>query len=134
MYCRSRRLLILLLISVSCNRGGSMKTVPVSKAYGDGFEVVVYDLRDGNATNVRSLPLKDAEQAVAGGARAVISVDVAEIQRQLSTGKTGDSRVVLTAQTLAEGKQRIRVAFHESIRTFVYEYEVDGATDRKSVV
>src|SRR3954451_16440621 len=74
----------------SCNRAAAPATSPASAAYGDGFEVVVFDVRDGAPTNARSVPLKEAERAIAAGARAAIPGDPAVVQRQLSTGKSGD--------------------------------------------
>jgi hypothetical protein len=119
--------LTLLAASTSCNRTSSPATSPVSAAYGDGFEVVVFEMRDGAPANVRSVPLKEAEQAIAAGAAASIPGDPAAVQKQLSTGKYGDSRVLITVTPLDGGKQQVRVEFHESSRTFVYEYAVDGA-------
>jgi hypothetical protein len=101
-------------------------TSPASTAYTDGFEVVVFELRDGIPTNVRSLPLKDAEQAIASGSQSLIPGDPAAVQRQIPTGKGGDSKVLLSVQSLADTKQQVRVSFHESGRTFVYKYAVDG--------
>jgi hypothetical protein len=118
--------LTLLTASTSCNRTSALATSPVSTAYSDGFEVVVFEMRDGAPANVRSVPLKEAEQAIATGAQASIPGDSAAVQKQLSTGKSGDSRVLITVTPLDSGKQRVRVAFHESSRTFIYEYAVDG--------
>lgn len=119
--------LTLLAVSTSCNRTGTPTTSPASTAYSDGFEVVIFEMRDGAPANVRSVPLKEAEQAIAAGAQVSIPGDSAAIQKQLSTVKSGDSRVLITVTPLDGGKQQVRVAFHESSRTFVYEYVVDGA-------
>jgi hypothetical protein len=119
--------LTMLAVGTSCNRASAPTTSPVAAAYGDGFEVVVFELRDGTPANVRSVPLKEAEQAIAAGAQASIPGDPAAVQQQLSTGKSGDSRALITVKPLDGGKQQVRVAFHESGRTFVYEYAVDGA-------
>jgi hypothetical protein len=35
--------------------------------------------------------------------------------------------VLIRVTPLDAGKQQVRLAFHESSRTFVYEYAVDGA-------
>jgi hypothetical protein len=115
--------LAILALIPSCDRAAAPATSPASAAYGDGFEVVVFDVGDEAPANVRSVPLKEAERAIAAG----ISGDPAAVQRQLSTGKSGDSRVLITVKPLDAGKQRVRVAFHESSRTYVYEYAVDGA-------
>lgn len=124
----SRLLLVLAVLTLvtSCNRANAPTTSPASAAYTDGFEVVVFELRDGVPTNVRSVPLKDAKQAIASGSHALIPGDPAVIQRQISTGKGGDSKVLLSVKSLAEAKQQVRASFHESSRTFVYEYVVDG--------
>lgn len=119
--------LVMLTLIPSCDREAVPTIAPASAAYGDGFEVVVFDVRDGAPTNVRTVPLKEAERAVAAGARASIPGDPVAIQQQLSTGKSGDSRVLLTVKPLETGGQQVRLAFHESSRTFVYEYAVNGA-------
>jgi hypothetical protein len=117
-------LIVLAMLVASCNR--PPPTLPASVAYNDGFEVVVFDFANGTVSNVRSLPLKDAERAIASGSQALIPGDAAAIQQQLALGTSGDSKSTLSVQLLADGKQRVRVTFHESNRTFVYEYEVDG--------
>jgi hypothetical protein len=114
----------------SCNRSGAPTTAPASAAYADGFEVVVFDLRGGAPVHVRSVPLKEAEQAIAAGARALIPGDPAAVQQQLSAGKSGDSRVLVAVTPLDEGKQQVRLTFRESSRSYVYEYAVDGAKIR----
>ena len=125
----TRPILVLTMLTActSCNRASAPTTSPVSAAYSDGFEVVVFELRDGEPANARSLPLQEAEEEIAAGSQASIPGDPAAIQQQLSTGKSGDSRVLITVTPLDGGKQHVRIAFHESSRTFVYEYAVDGA-------
>jgi hypothetical protein len=111
----------------SCDRAAAPTTSPTSAAYGDGFEVVAFDVRDGAPTSARSVPLKEAERAIAAGARAAIPGDPVAVQRQLSAGKSGDSSVLITVTPLDARKQQVRLTFHESSRTFVYENAVDGA-------
>src|SRR4051812_20916549 len=88
--------LTMLTLTASCDRGSAPTNSPASAAYGDGFEVVVFEVRGGAPTNVRSVPLAEAEQAIAAGAQASIPGDPAAVQQQLSTGKSGDSRVLVT--------------------------------------
>lgn len=94
-------------------------------AYADGFEVVVFDTTNSVATNVRSLRLRDAEDAIAAGAQAFVVGDPSLIERKIPTGKSGDSHVVFNVQPLGN-KQQIRLEFHYSLRTFTYEYLVEG--------
>jgi hypothetical protein len=77
-------------------------------------------------SNVRSLPLREAEQAIAAGAKATLPANPAAVAKALPTGKSGDSRAYVTATQLPVGKQQVRVSFHQSMRTYVYEYVVDG--------
>jgi hypothetical protein len=123
---RANLVLAMLTLFASCKRVTAPTTSPASAAYTDGFEAVVFEVRDGVPTKVRSLPLKDAEQAIASGSQALIPGDPAVVQRQISTGRSGDSKVVFFVQSVAEAKQQVRVSFHEGDRTFVYEYVVDG--------
>ncbi|MFO0919787.1 MAG: hypothetical protein U0872_15925, partial [Planctomycetaceae bacterium] len=52
--------------------------------------------------------------------------DPASLQRQLSTGHRGDSKVQVSVLPLSERKQQVRLSFHESSRTYMYQYVVDG--------
>ena len=52
--------------------------------------------------------------------------DPAAVQEKLSAGKSGDYHVLLAVKPLEAGKQQVRLAFHESKRTYVYEYAVTG--------
>lgn len=104
-----------------------MAVAPVSAAYSDGFEVVVYQTRDGAPVNVRSLPLRDATQAVADGAQALLPSDLTGVQKMMRHEKSGDSQSSLLVTPLGSRKQQVRLSFHESNRTFTYEYSVDGS-------
>jgi hypothetical protein len=115
-----------LVMSMSCDRGTSATTVPASAAYTDGFQVVVFEFQNDVPAKARSLPLKEAEKAIQEGSQAFIPDDGTAVQEQLSTGKTGDSRVILALKALDGEKQQVQVGFHESSRTFVYEYVVHG--------
>ena len=130
MLLAATRWIVVLLVAASAascgSRSAAPAVVPASTAYSDGFEVVVFDMRDGVPSNVRSLHLKEAEQAIAAGAQASIPGDPAAVQEKLSAGKSGDYHVLLTAKPLEAGKQQVRLAFHESKRTYVYEYAVTG--------
>ncbi|MGL6076212.1 MAG: hypothetical protein ACRC8S_18815 [Fimbriiglobus sp.] len=114
---------------MSCNRVNETATSPLSAAYTDGFEVVVFDLSDDGPANVRSVTLAEAERAITSGSRALIPGDPTAIQRQIPTGN-GDSTVLISVQQLAEGKQQIQLSFHKSNRTYVYEYVVDDSVLR----
>lgn len=109
---------------VSCRH--PVPTVPASAAYSDGFEVVVYDTTNGTPTHIRSLELKEAEAAIAAGSRAVLPHDLVPIEMQLTAGQSGDSHAWVNVIPLADGKQQVHVEFHDSLRTSVYEYVVDG--------
>jgi hypothetical protein len=114
---------------LSCNGANEPTTTPVSAAYTDGFEVVVFDLRDDGPANVRSVTLVEAERAITSGSQALIPGDPTAIQRLIPTGK-GDSTVFISVQQLSEGRQQIRLSFHKSNRTYVYEYVVDNGVLR----
>jgi hypothetical protein len=121
------RILILALLApfaVSCRHPA--KSVPVATAYSDGFEVVVFDTQNGSPTNVRSLKLKATEAAIAAGSQAMLPKDVVPIEMQLIAGQSGDSHAWVNVIPLAGGKQQVHVEFHDSVRTYVYEYVVDG--------
>ena len=118
---------LMLILSLSCSRRVSPKTVPASVAYTDGFEVIVFELRNGEPTHVRSIPLRAAEQAIAGGSQAFIPGDPAVVERQLPKSSTGDSKAIVTVQRLNGYKENVRVEFHDGNRTFIYEYCVDGS-------
>jgi hypothetical protein len=126
----TRRLLLsvlLVVMATSCGRDSTTAVKPTTAAYSDGFEVVVYDVDNAGAvSNVRSLPLREAEQAIAAGAKAMLPADPAPVAKALPTGKSGDSRAYVTATQLPDGKQQVRLSFHQSSRTFVYEYVVQG--------
>lgn len=116
-----------MVTTASCGRNASTTTAPTASAYSDGFEVVVLDTDEGGAiVSVQSLPLGEAEQAVTVGATALLPVDPSLIEQQLSAGTSGDFRAIVSVETLGEGKQHVRLSFHESKRTFVYEYVVEG--------
>ena len=117
-------LALLILTCVSC-RQATVSSTPASNAYSDGFEAVVFDLFEGNPTNARSIPLKDAEAAIAAGAYARIPGNATKIASQIPIG-TGDSNVRITIQQLEGDDQRVQLAFHESTRTYVYVYDVRG--------
>jgi hypothetical protein len=118
--------LLIALIGAACDRAGTSATVPASMAYADGFEVVVFDFHDGAPSNARALPLKDAERAIAAGSVCSPPDDPAAIERQLSAGRTGDSRGRVAVTSLDASKRQVRLSFHEGNRTFAYEYVVDG--------
>jgi hypothetical protein len=131
-----KRSLVVLLVSLAllscagCNRRAPTTTAPSSAAYTDGFEVVVFDLKNGASANTRSVTLKDAEAAIAAGTRALVpGEDPTSIRQQLQSSGKADL-VQMSVQALDGGKQRVRVSFHESKRTYVYEYDVDGAQIR----
>jgi hypothetical protein len=121
------RIFILALFApfaVSCRH--PVPTAHASAAYSDGFEAIVFDMQNGTPTNVRSLELKAAEAAIVAGSQATLPSDAASIEHQLSAGQTGDSHVLVKLTPLPAGKQQIRLEFHDSMRTYVYEYVVDG--------
>ncbi|MFO0919890.1 MAG: hypothetical protein U0872_16455, partial [Planctomycetaceae bacterium] len=75
--------LTMLSLITSCNRAAAPSTSPAAAAYTDGFEVVVFEMRDGAPINARSLHLKEAEDAIDSGSQALIPGDPASLQRQL---------------------------------------------------
>lgn len=118
---------VFIATAISCGRNASMTTASTASAYSDGFEVVVLDTDEGGViVSVQSLPLGEAEQAIEAGATALLPIDPSLIEQQLSAGTSGDFRTIVSVETLGEGKQHVRLSFHESKRTFVYEYVVDG--------
>lgn len=121
------RLLLALPLATCASCGPTPSSAPIATAYTDGFEAVVFDLRNQEPTNVRSVLLKDAEAALSSGSQAFIPGDSKVVEAQLATGKTGDSFVNLTVRQLNDKKQRIRLEFHGSNRAYVYEYDVEGA-------
>ncbi len=76
--------LAVLMLVTSCNRAPDLAVSPAAAAYTDGFEVVVFELRDEDPTNVRSLRLKDAELAIAAGSEVLIPGDAGTIQPRAS--------------------------------------------------
>jgi hypothetical protein len=124
-------LVIVLFLTPLFRRNTPAATAPASQAEADGFEVVVYDVDPaGIVANVRSLPLRRARDACAAGSVARLPTDpatLASIERAIPTGKSGgDSRAALTFKPLDGTRQQVRLEFHQSLRTHVYEYTVDG--------
>jgi hypothetical protein len=117
-----------MMAALSCRRAGpAVATVPAGAAYRDGFQVVVFDVVGGAAVNGRAVSLKEAEQAIAAGARALIPGDPSVLQEAVAVEKPGDARVTLDVKPLDADQQRVRLELREADRTYVYEYTVDGA-------
>lgn len=104
--------------------------VPAATAYTDGFEVVVATLTaDGTLESARSIPLAEVEQAADNeGAMLLLPADEAAVAAELesSIDKSGDVSVRVTVTRLSADRQQVRTSFHYSMRTYYYEYEVNG--------
>jgi hypothetical protein len=124
-------LAIIALLLTPLFRRHAPAVAPASQADADGFEAVVYDVDPaGIVANVRTLPLRQARDAVAAGSTARLPTNptaLAALERAVPTGTSGgDARAALTAQTLDPNRQHVRLELHQSLRTYVYEYTVDG--------
>jgi hypothetical protein len=101
-------------------------------AYSDGFEVVIVELaEDGTPASARSVPLAEAEQAARDERCTLLMPDdetaVAQMLEQVEDRK-GDFSVHVSVERLSTDKQKIRTSFHDSMRTYSYEYEIAGGT------
>lgn len=127
---------IALFLTPLFRRHAPARLAPAAQAEADGFEVVVYDVDPaGILANVRSLPLRQARDACAAGSVARLPTDpatLASIERALvpagksNSGDGGDARAALAFKPLDPNRQQVRLEFHQGLRTYVYEYTVDG--------
>ena len=112
-------------------RNATTPLAPAAQAEADGFEALVYDVdAAGIIANVRTLPLRQARDAVAAGSVARLPNDPAAraaVERAIPTGRIGgDARAAVTAHDFDPTHQQIRLEFHDPLRTYIYEYTVDG--------
>lgn len=112
-------------------RDARIPLAPAAQADADGFEALVYDVDPaGIIANVRTLPLRQARDACAAGSVARLPNDPAAraaLERAIPTGRIGgDARASVTAHDFDPTHQQIRLEFHDPLRTYTYEYTVDG--------
>ncbi len=102
--------------------------VPSAIAMSDGFEVVVVEYDDqGEVEAARTILLKELNDRSAGEDQGVVKFppsDAIRIESLLSTQGDGDSKVSIQI-TADDEWQTVQLSFHQSIRTYRYEYRVN---------
>ena len=122
---------IALALVTLLHRNARTPLAPAAQAEVDGFEALVYDVDPaGIIANVRTLPFRQARDACAAGSVARLPNDPAAratLERAIPNPHTGaDSRASVTTHDFDPTHQEVRLEFHDPLRTYIYEYTVDG--------
>jgi hypothetical protein len=104
--------------------------VAVSEARRDGFEVVVQRVSAGGQSELRSLPIDEAENLVSQDRNynLLLSGRESDLEAVLlrSEQSRGPSLSAVSIQYAGKGKQQVRLHFSYSNRSVTYSYWTDG--------